>query len=112
MTDQQLTFDAYRGDAPFVRGSDTSESAAEQAAPFRMSLSNQVLAVIKRAGSHGVTDDEVEVRLDLRHQTASARRRELVLAGVIKDSGNRRPTRSGRQATVWTWIQPHPWAKR
>ena len=112
MNEQRIELDSYRGNAPFVSGSDTSEKAADQTAPFRMSLSSQVLSVIKAAGDHGVTNDEVETRLDLRHQTVSPRRRELVLAGVITDSGERRKTRSGRTATVWTWIKPHPWAKR
>ena len=49
----------------------------------------------------GFTDDELEVRLALLHQTASARRRALVQKGLIVDSGETRPTRSGRKATVW-----------
>jgi hypothetical protein len=31
----------------------------------------------------------------------SARVRELVLSGDIHDSGDRRPTRTGRKAAVW-----------
>jgi hypothetical protein len=49
----------------------------------------------------GLTDDELEQATGWRHQTVSARRRELVLLGKVKDSGKRRPTRSGRSATVW-----------
>lgn len=37
----------------------------------------------------------------MRHQTASARVRELVLAGLIEDTGKRRKTRSGRGARVY-----------
>ena len=99
----------YGGQAPFVAGSDTSEKAAGETEPFRLSLSARVLKVIKSSGGHGATDDEIEVKLMLRHQTASARRRELVLSGAIRDSGERRKTRSGRTATVWKFIKPHPW---
>lgn len=37
----------------------------------------------------------------MRHQTASARIRELVQKGRVVDSTRRRPTRSGRLAIVW-----------
>jgi hypothetical protein len=50
---------------------------------------------------NGATDDEIEVALDLKHQTASAARRGLVIAGLVRDSGQVRKTRSGRNATVW-----------
>jgi hypothetical protein len=64
-------------------------------------LQGQVYYLILNAGAHGATDDEIEYNTGLRHQTASARRRELVILGKIKDSGRRRLTRSGRRATVW-----------
>ena len=47
------------------------------------------------------TCDEAEVHFEMRHQTASARIRELCELGRIEDSGARRPTRSGRDAIVW-----------
>jgi len=50
---------------------------------------------------NGLTDEEIEHTLNLKHQTASARRRELVLGGLIHDSGQTRKTTSGREATVW-----------
>jgi hypothetical protein len=49
----------------------------------------------------GLTDDEIEQKTSLRHQTASARRRELVLMELVKHSGQSRPTRSGRNAKIW-----------
>jgi hypothetical protein len=48
-----------------------------------------------------MTCDEVEVICKLRHQTASARIRELFVQSRIKDSGQRRLTRSNRTAIVW-----------
>jgi hypothetical protein len=103
-----MSHESYGGNPPFVSGSDTSEAAAESIKPSSSTLRFKVLTFIKEAGLQGATDDEVEVALDLRHQTASARRRELVLSGHIRDSGSRRPTRSGRGATVWELIPPEP----
>lgn len=57
--------------------------------------------VTKRGFYKGATDDEIERALRMRHQTASARRRELVKDGLIMASGRKRPTRSGRFATIW-----------
>lgn len=78
---------------------DTSRAAAEAIEPSAGSLRGMVLDLIRYRGN--ATDDEIESELDLRHQTASARRRELVLGGLIFDSGLRRKTRSGRNAIVW-----------
>lgn len=55
------------------------------------------------------TDDGLEVRLGLPHQTVSARRRGLVLEGWIRDSGRKDTTRSGRRAAIW---EPVPLAER
>jgi len=60
-----------------------------------------VLEFIRRRNGRGATDDEIEKALGLRHQTVSARRRELVLDGKVSASGEERKTRSGRLATVW-----------
>jgi len=88
--------------APYVVGSDTSEEAAESLSPQLLNrLESIVLRCIRMAGLRGATDDEIEVACGLRHQTASARRRELVKRGLVGDSTSRRFTRSGRRATVW-----------
>jgi hypothetical protein len=60
-----------------------------------------VLDFIRSRGARGATDDEIEVVLGMRHQTASARRRGLVLKLYVSDSGAKRPTRSGSSAIVW-----------
>ncbi len=100
MTEKPIQYDLYDGLPPHV-DSDTSRQAAEQIEPSTGRLQGLVLDEIRDSGGHGRTDDELEVVLSLRHQTASARRRELVLKGLVRDSGRRRPTRSGRQAVVW-----------
>ncbi len=99
----QLDFEsyAYNGKAPSVAGSDTSEAAADSVQSASGRLRAVVFAHVKRCGAGGATCDEVEAALEMRHQTASARVRELVLGGHLRDSGQRRQTRSGRNAAVW-----------
>lgn len=88
----------YNGKPPFVAGSDTSEGASESMEGSAATLRASVLRHITSAES---TCDEVEVALGLRHQTASARVRELALMNKIVNSGKRRKTSSGRLAIVW-----------
>lgn len=78
---------------------DTSIAAAQSIAEGAEQLRARVLIEIRSC--NGATCDEVEVALELRHQTASARINELAEAGRVYDSGQRRKTRSGRQAIVW-----------
>ncbi len=61
----------------------------------------KVFGVVSSRGRYGVTDDEGEQLAMMRHQTYSARRRELVLAGLVRDTGTRRETTSGSTARVW-----------
>ena len=91
----------YGGCAPSVSFSDTSRSAAESMQASLGELQQLVLDLVRRSGKHGITCDEVETEAALRHQTASARLRELVLKDVICDTMIRRPTRSGRLAAVY-----------
>lgn len=86
---------------PYVAGSDTSRTAAERSrrvAPKHRAL---VLHLIESRGADGATDEEIENVLGLKHQTVSARRNDLANLGVVRDSGQRRPTESGCPATVW-----------
>lgn len=79
----------------------TSTEAAVSIQPIAHNMRMAVLAEIKRGRGRGRTCDEIETALDMRHQTASARVHELNTSAAIKDSGRRRPTRSGRNAIVW-----------
>jgi len=78
---------------------DTSKEAAESMIGSAGSMRIKVYHAIANSRS-GLTDDEIEIQTGMRHQTASARRRELVLSGSIVPSGEKRKTRSGRQAVV------------
>jgi len=91
----------YGGRAPFVKGSDTSEAAADSIHEHLGKLQAGVYQEIYRRGTWGRTCDEVEDRLHMRHQTASARIKELKDKGLIFDTGERRLTRSGSPAAVY-----------
>ena len=82
-----------------VKDSDTSTQAAVEIQDDVKTLREKVLRYIARR--NGATCDEVEWNCRMRHQTASARIRELVKLGLIRDSGSRRNTRSRRPAVVW-----------
>lgn len=86
--------------AKYVIGSDTSKAASSSLELVLNDLQLLVLKTIEEA-PNGMTCDEVELKLNLRHQTASARVNELMEAEYIVDSGERRKTSSGRKATVW-----------
>lgn len=47
------------------------------------------------------TDEEIGLALGMGQNTVRPRRRELQTDGVVRDSGERRPTTTGRKAIVW-----------
>jgi hypothetical protein len=93
---------------PFVKGSETSEAAALSKAGTADTDEDRVQAYIRTRGVEGATDDEIEAKLGMLHQNASARRRTLVLRGYVRDSGLRRATRSRRKAVVWIAVDGLP----
>lgn len=87
---------------PPFNATDTSQAAAATVAPDTATMRAHVEQCVQRSGPYGLTCDDVEQRLGLRHQTASARLWELHhKLGVIADSGRRRRTASGRLAIVY-----------
>jgi hypothetical protein len=50
------------------------------------------------------TCDEIEQRLGMTHQTASACINKLMRCGIVRANGTR-PTRSGRAARVWEVVE-------
>lgn len=95
----RLEEDVYAGTTPRVRGSETSEKAGDSMIGPAKSLRTLVYEYLREFGPK--TDEEIETALALKHQTASARRRELVLGGWVVETDERRETSSGRTATVW-----------
>ena len=99
-----ITLEAF-SDAPFcgstVSSRETSEAAAKAIEPVAGSLRALVLKHVRGRGLNGSTCDEAEIALSMRHQTCSARVRELSGSGLIVDSGQKRKTSSGRLAVVY-----------
>lgn len=79
----------------------TSSAAAEVIKPDCARLRNMVLGAIVAHGVIGATDEEIQLELGLAGDTERPRRRELEKAHLVVDSGQRRPTSSGRMAIVW-----------
>lgn len=82
---------------------DTSLRAAVAVKPRVEQYRQRVLEAVQRAavaGRHGLTREELEVRLGMDGNTLQPRVWELVNAGLLVDTGVRRRNRSGRHAAV------------
>lgn len=77
---------------------ETSRDAWMSFEPYVAATDARILHVIRDGGA---TAEEVEAATGLRHQTVSAQIRHMVEGGLLVGSDERRPTRSGRGATVW-----------
>jgi hypothetical protein len=90
---------------PFQRKSDTSRAAADSLSPrITAACRRRVYTAIKERGARGATDQELQAVLRLKVNVETPRRWELVNAGLVKDSGKRRKTPSGRTAAVWVVV--------
>jgi hypothetical protein len=92
----------YGGRPPFERSSDTSKGASDHIHPSAATLRGQVLEWIFSQAERGATCDESEVALRMKHQTCSARIRELVLTDHLVNTGLKRKTRAGVDASIYT----------
>lgn len=99
---QEDLFDAaarYPESPGFVKESATSREAANRYQPVAGTERARVYEFVASRGQAGATCDEVEAAMGMRHQSASARLRELYLGGRLKRVGTRM-TRSNRKADV------------
>jgi hypothetical protein len=85
---------------PSVQGSATSEAAAQSQNKRLGPKQARILELIAESPD-GRTDDELERMTGWIGSTVRPRRRELFLAGKVRDSGRQRKTSTGRSATVW-----------
>lgn len=88
------------------KGPETSRTAAKRIAGHSADQRAKVFACVAEAGAEGRTADEVSELLEMRAQSVTPRIHELLKLGVLRDSGQRRPTSSGRPARVlqaMTW---------
>lgn len=88
-------------DAPGHRNVETSIAAANALAPQLGHLQRVALAAIREAGWLGHTADELAAQLEMDRYSIQPRTSELKRKGLIRDSGQRRPNASGKQAIVW-----------
>jgi hypothetical protein len=96
----------YGGLPPHQKHSDTSMGAALTLSESRRATLRA--AVLRYLVAHdGATDEEMQLALGMNGNTQRPRRCELLEAGLVIDSGLRRPTRNGRKATVWI---AHAWS--
>ncbi|MBI1309669.1 hypothetical protein GC176_00035 [bacterium] len=79
----------------------TSQDAAESVRPIVSTLVRRVFDFVQSCGLDGATDAEMQSALDLPGNTQRPRRRWLEQNGYVRDSGETRPTPSGRGAAVW-----------
>ena len=84
---------------------DTSRKAVQRNADVIKGTQAEVYALIKNS-RNGLTDFELEDVTGIVHQSVSAARRALVVAGLITDSGERRKNRRGNDAAVWVLASP------
>jgi predicted ArsR family transcriptional regulator len=85
--------------APGFKDRDTSREAAEAIRPDAARLRAMCLRKLKDVGT--ATADEVAALLDLSVLSVRPRFTELLHAGEIRDTGERRKNGSGRSAKVW-----------
>jgi hypothetical protein len=86
---------------PFQSHSDTSRDAARSKQGDKKNEMSRVFWHLVNCADHGATDEEVQHALGMIGSTERPRRVELMDGGIVVDSGGRRPTMSGRSATVW-----------
>lgn len=83
------------------------ETSRQAAASIQQATSQLARRVYHYLLEHGPqTCAQAEQDLQMTHQTCSARFNELMRKGLIQDTGQRRPTPSGRKAAVWQAIKP------
>jgi predicted ArsR family transcriptional regulator len=80
-------------------GNPESAEAHESIAGGKRAAWNRIMRHLESCGD--ATCDEMEIALGMRHQSCSARFAELKAEGIIEATGERRPTRSGRDARVF-----------
>ena len=90
-------------DLPTARQTDptTSHEAAHDATPLSGRHRRIALAALRYAGSYGMTDFELAAATGIQQTSIGVRRKELVRAGFVEATEQRRLSPSGSSAIVW-----------
>lgn len=83
------------------RATDTSLAGAEAIAPVAKTLRGKCFALVAEAGDAGVTAGEAAKRLEWEICSVRPRFTELLRDHKVKDSGQRRKSRSRAPEIVW-----------
>jgi hypothetical protein len=86
--------------APAARGSITSAQAADSLGPKTLNAMQRRVLELLAATPDGLTDEEMQRRLEMNPSTQRPRRIELARRCLIVTAGTRK-TSSGRNADVW-----------
>jgi DNA-binding transcriptional ArsR family regulator len=93
-------------DSPGVRATDPVTSREAAAANKPKAPGHRALALsVLRSHPGGLTDFELSDLTGLAQTSVGKRRGELRDAGLVADSGKRRPSPSGCAAIVWKVVQ-------
>lgn len=84
---------------------ETSRAAWQEFVPVSAELDYQICQELDKAGPQGLSDADIEERIQRSHQSVSANRRHLVERGVVKATKLRGKTKSGRAAILWVLSQ-------
>ena len=101
LPEERDLFDPPYPDTPGFQKTDTSFAAAQDMRSVAQVIQGKAYAAICRAGTRGLTTEELSVCLDINYRSVQPRTSELRCKGVIKDSGRRRPNVSRKMAIVW-----------
>ena len=88
----------------FTNRQATSQAAARLALPSSGTKRRTVYDLIMANLANGLTADEVQVQTGFSPNSINPTIKGLADDGWIRDSGERRPTRTGALAIVWTAI--------
>ena len=88
------------------KGNQESVAAFNVVKPVTRSMRKLILKEFEQ-NPEGLTCDEIEAKLGLKHQTASARLRELVDGSELVRTTEKRPTRSGCNAAVYMTVDQY-----
>ena len=91
----------YGNQPPHRSGSETSRQAAEAQLPHLGRLQRAYYEALYKAGRAGLTDHDAARILGRPLSSINARRNELRLLGLVKDSGRTRLSPHKIGATVW-----------
>jgi len=88
---------------PTARNTDpsTSHEAAEDARAHSGRHRAMALEALRKAGPSGLTDFELADATGVAQTSIGVRRKELVNAGLVEATAERRPAPSGSAAIVW-----------